>query len=374
MSFMRLVYITNSRIPTEKAHGIQVMKMCEAFSDAGAEVVLVVPDRQNPISEDPFLYYGVRKNFSIRYVSNIDTVFLGRLGFIFQSVSFAYSAWREVLKLSPDVVYGRDEYSLCAISVFTHFRCVYEVHMGRWNFIIKLLTTKAEKIVSISNGLKTFFVEHGVSSKKIVIAADAVDITDFSVPVSQQDAREKLSLPKDKKIVVYTGHLYDWKGADMLIELAKLLSKDTALVIVGGVQQDIDRYKKIAQGISTIVFVGKKPHAEIPLYLHAADVVILPNSGKFEISKLHTSPMKLFEYMVAQRPIVSSDLPSIREIVSDNEVYFAEADNAESFNQKINEAFGDTKTARSRVQSAYRLVCERYTWGMRAQQILSEIV
>ena len=54
---MKLYYIANARIPTEKAHGVQIMKMCEAFVDAGHEVKLIVPKRKNPIQEDPFAYY-----------------------------------------------------------------------------------------------------------------------------------------------------------------------------------------------------------------------------------------------------------------------------------------------------------------------------
>ncbi len=48
---MKLLYITNFRIPTEKAHGIQIMKMCEAFATCGTDVELVAPLRKTPIAE-----------------------------------------------------------------------------------------------------------------------------------------------------------------------------------------------------------------------------------------------------------------------------------------------------------------------------------
>jgi len=69
---MKIIYITNSRIPTTKAQGFQIMKMCEAFSSAGGEVELWVPRRFNPIKESPFRYYEIREIFSIKKIAVFD--------------------------------------------------------------------------------------------------------------------------------------------------------------------------------------------------------------------------------------------------------------------------------------------------------------
>lgn len=50
---MKLIYLANIRIPTEKAHGYQIMKMCEQFADKGVNVQLVVTKRKNNLREDP---------------------------------------------------------------------------------------------------------------------------------------------------------------------------------------------------------------------------------------------------------------------------------------------------------------------------------
>ena len=54
----KLIYIANARIPTEKAHGIQIMKMCEAFAGLGVDVEIIVPKRSVKalINEDPFVF------------------------------------------------------------------------------------------------------------------------------------------------------------------------------------------------------------------------------------------------------------------------------------------------------------------------------
>ena len=100
---MKLFYITNARIPTEKAHGLQIMQMCEAFARQGFDVELVLPMRKNPIKKDVFLYYGINKNFSIKYLSSPDWLmryaYLKRIIFLTQSILFAFFAKKFVKRL-----------------------------------------------------------------------------------------------------------------------------------------------------------------------------------------------------------------------------------------------------------------------------------
>src|SRR3989338_10823765 len=76
---MRLLYISNQRLPSEKSYGIQIAKMCEAFARACVEVTLLIPSRDNPIQETIFDYYGINKNFTVKKVSAPDFYFPGNL-------------------------------------------------------------------------------------------------------------------------------------------------------------------------------------------------------------------------------------------------------------------------------------------------------
>ena len=105
---MNLIYLANIRMPTERAHGVQIIKMCEAFARAGEKVTLIVPARHTHLTEDPFVYYGVEKIFTIVYVPVWDTVAWGRLGFWFESIGFALRAARAA-RSYDGLVYGRDE-------------------------------------------------------------------------------------------------------------------------------------------------------------------------------------------------------------------------------------------------------------------------
>ena len=69
---MQIRYISNARIPTEKAHGVQIMSMCEAFAGLGHDVELVVPRKHDYLKVNPFEYYGIKNNFRIRALPIFD--------------------------------------------------------------------------------------------------------------------------------------------------------------------------------------------------------------------------------------------------------------------------------------------------------------
>ena len=62
---MKLSYVADIRLPTEKAHGAQIMKTCEAFSLNGIDTELIIPWRFNRLKDDPFRYYNIRTKFKI---------------------------------------------------------------------------------------------------------------------------------------------------------------------------------------------------------------------------------------------------------------------------------------------------------------------
>jgi glycosyltransferase involved in cell wall biosynthesis len=82
--------------------------------------------------------------------------------------------------------------------------------------------------------------------------------------------------------------------------------------------------------------------------------------------------MKLFEYMASRVPIVASKIPSINEIVTEKNVFFAEADNPVSFAKIIQEVLVNESEARQRSEQAYLFVL-MHTWSKRAQRIISFI-
>lgn len=361
---IRLDYIANMRLPTEKAHGVQIMKTCEAFARTGTEVRLIVPTRTSAITENPFQYYGIEKQFPITRTWSLDVVSWGSLGFRLQSLTFALAALRHIHK--EEILYGRDEMVLWLINRFRQNEVVWESHTGAWNYFARVVARRAKKIIVISQGLKDFYIARGIDKEKIFVAHDGVDLVSFEHTESKEESRRRLGLPLDKKIAMYIGRLDGWKGINTLLEASTLFIKETQLVVIGGEPSQVTSLQK---KYPHVLFLGFLPYRDIANNQAAADVLILPNTALDTTSLRYTSPLKLFTYMASGRPIVASDLPSIREVVSEHEAYLVEPDSPQALADGVLRALS-TGDAPVRAEAACKKVNE-YTWDTRAEHILS---
>src|SRR3989344_9013310 len=109
---MKIFYIANARMPTEKAHGLTIAKSCEALATAGAEVVLMVPRRKTPFEHDLFTTYGVEKKFTVRFVPVLDLLRFSpsRFAFWVAYSSFYASVFFALLRMDKHdaVLYTRE--------------------------------------------------------------------------------------------------------------------------------------------------------------------------------------------------------------------------------------------------------------------------
>lgn len=374
---MKLLYLANIRLPTEKAHGIQIMNMMRAFSQSGCvESVLIVPRRLNPIKKDPFLYYDLDKTFTIIRLPTLDLMpvpFFRSLWFSIESATFSIVAAVYSIFEKEAVFYTRDFLTAFLFSLFRK-RIFYEIHTmpERVRFFHVFVWKRSPGLVAISSGIKKELMRFGVSEKKILVAPDAADVSRFNSAASKEEARRKLDLPREKKIVLYAGHLYAWKGVDTLIDAAKQLDEDTVVYFVGGTEEDVSKHKTQNIKYKNIIFVGHKPHQEIPLWLRAADILVLPTSGKEKIGREYTSPMKLFEYMASGTPIIAADVPSTREVVSEKEVLFFIPDDHRDLVSVIRYGISSYDRLIKQAQSAL-IKATAYTWRKRAEEILTFI-
>lgn len=370
---MKLIYLADIRIPTERAHGYAIMKMCEEFARHGATVELVVPNKKNLIGVDAFEYFGLERNFSVRYLSAIDFLSkegaTGQLFFWIDYILFLLTILASGCYRRADIIYTRD-YML--LSLFSGRNAVLEIHdIPKARRIFLAVTRKVKKIIVITGGLKEELVKMRIDENKIFIAPDAVDLNEFDINTTQAEARQKLALPTNKKIVLYIGHLYDWKGADVLAEAAEFL-KDSLVLFVGGVSAELGEFQEKHRSASNIKIIPFQKRQLMPFYLKAADVLVLPNKKGSAISEKYTSPVKMFEYMASGRPIVASALPSIKEVLNANNAVLVGSDNPEELAQAINKLIQDDNLSRQIAGQAL-LDVKDHTWFKRAAKIIKFI-
>jgi glycosyltransferase involved in cell wall biosynthesis len=173
-------------------------------------------------------------------------------------------------------------------------------------------------------------------------------------------------------IVAYAGHLYAWKGVDVLLEALALVPQATGLVVGGhAAEPDLARVKALAErlGISgRVTFTGLVEPSRVPELLRSASVLALPNPAS-AISTRFTSPLKLFEYMAAGRAIVASDLPSIREILHNGvDALLVEPGDAKALAGAVRRLLEEPALA-ARLARAASEAAPQYSWDRRAERL-----
>lgn len=372
-----LFLIFHGRFPSEKAAALFAAKSCEAFSGEGIETTLIVPRRLGRSKSDPFAYYKVKDNFRIVYLPTIDLYslrFLHVFAFWISFIVFSVATLFYLLFNSRhnDIIYSNESLPLLLAS-YVRKNTLYEVHdFPEHKLWLYTLLLKKVKWVLATNKWKKEKLEKAFSvpSQKVFYEPNAVDVEEFDVPLTQEEARTQLGLPQGDTMAMYTGHLYSWKGVDTLAEAAKEIPS-VQVYFVGGTDFDVNRFQQKYGDIPNIKIIGHRPHAEIPVWQKAADILVLPNTAKEDISKYYTSPMKLFEYMASGRPIVASNIPSITELLDKENALLVLPDDVQNLVAGINTLM--LSPQKGVLADRALLDVKEHTWSKRAQRIIKKL-
>jgi len=388
---MKLIYLTMTRLPGERAHAYQISKMCEVFSTNGVAVTLVHPFRyQSPAvgNKSVFEFYNLQRNFQIKQLPNWDFFFLndwlpaGLFRIIYSSYYFFWCFYAVLaVGRQPDTIYYSRDLLLVCWSLFLGQSTVYEAHVISGNLWLLRLFARSSNlklIVVITSFLRERFIKKGFPEKKVMVASDAVDLERFANLPAPEECRRRLGLPQDQPIIGYIGRfesLGEEKGIRELIQARALLKDPALLLCVGGPMRLMAGYKKLAKdldlGESQVKFFDYQPINKVPLWIRACDVVTIPWPWT-EFSAYFTSPLKLFEYMAAGVPIVASDLPSLREVLNENNAVLVKPGDPLALAEGLEKLLKNSDFSVKIAEQA-KVEVQKYTWQNRARRILDEI-
>jgi len=342
------------------------MKMAEAFSRY-SDFALVV-SKLHCTRQELWDFYGVTHPFEIETI--------GEPRLRPRTLFDMPGTLRAILKHRPDMLYLREEPPAWALS-FAYRNMGFELldYLPNRSNMYPGIVRRSQKTFVISKGLRETAVENGLPAEKLELLPDGVDLSAFAISDSKLAARTRAGLPADRKIVLYTGRLSDWKGVDVLVKSAKLLPEQVRIVIVGGLEGEPQQLQQLVaeQGVEGRVDIREfVSHSEVPHLLKAADVLVIPNKPTSRLSTHHTSPLKLFEYMAAERPIVVSDLPSMREIVDDESAVLVAAGDPEALARGLVRALDGGPEIDKLVVVARQRVA-RYSWDQRAKHVIETL-
>jgi len=264
---------------------------------------------------------------------------------------FALIARAAARELQPDFIYER--YSLWGMSGLWLARklgiplvlevnapLVYEQQRYRVGVTCPPLARWVERHVwhganfmtAVSESLRGQMQRSGVDPRRIQVLPNAVDPRLFHGNSSGRALREHLKL--DGHFTVgFVGTFRPWHGVDLLLTTFQDLNRidpKTHLLLVGDgpLRCRFEKQVRNAGLEKAVTFAGRIAHQDVPKYMAAMDVTVAPYPA---LDEFYYSPIKLFEYMAAGRPVVASRVGQVAEILVDGEtgLLFKPGDSAE---------------------------------------------
>jgi glycosyltransferase involved in cell wall biosynthesis len=178
-------------------------------------------------------------------------------------------------------------------------------------------------VVAITDGIADDLVDLGFRRSMIKVLPDAVDLRQYVDLPSRNEARRSLGLPLDRPLVGYVGRFQTMgleKGLHQLVKAIDHLEEPISMVAVGGPLSSVTSYLEQPGATDDLAdrcwFFDRVPPRDVPTWIAAFDVVTIPWPDEPHFAR-YASPMKLFEYLAAGAAIVASDLPAIREVLTD---------------------------------------------------------
>ena len=376
-------YVSPSLLPSRTANAVHVVHQCEALGRLGVAVDLYARRASaapREAEEDVRRTYGVElSNVRLRTFRARSIGFATNLG-------IAGLAALRVRRRPGHFIHCRNLYAAYWFGIARSMPLIYETHHielgSRAALQRSVLAAKGVVTVVISAKLRELLAEqHGISLDRCYVLHDAAP--GGAVALAEDARREALAsaLPPGlagsrwQGSCGYFGHLYPGRGIE-IIEAMAAARPDVLFLLVGGNEADIEA-RRSASLPPNVQYLGFLPHPAARRLMAAVDVLLMPYQSTVSIgagghdTARWMSPMKMFEYMASGRPIISSDLDVLKEVLAHGRTaMLVPPADAGCWISVLDRLLADSTMA-SAIGEAARAQCEKHhTWESRARRIL----
>lgn len=378
---VRISVLAGTLLPSRVASAVNILKMSRAFAAAGHEVTLYARGSQADAAE-VFASFGLAPSFEL--------VLLAPGGApLAKNLLFPLAAARAIARRpAPDLLYGRHAYAMLAARRVARPagrplapRLVYEAHVLTASRLRRLAEARLcadprlALFVAISQALADDYraALPILRRRAVLVAHDAADpIPPGVAPAEPWPGRS--GAPQ----LGYVGHLYPGKGMELVAALARALP-ECDLHVVGGTEADLGRWRARCRGQPNLHLHGHVAHARVPGFLTRFDLLLAPPAPRVasaagrEIGRW-MSPLKLFEYMAAGKPILASDIPALREILEDGRTaLLLPPGEVAAWAAAARRLLADRAAAAALGAEALAALRETHSWDARAAKLLAAL-
>ena len=309
----------------------------------------------------------------------------------FLSISFYLKfIWQLKLKLlstRASIIFAEDIYTLPLIVLFGKLKRAKIYYDSRelfgylaglkdkkfkqsfWKWIEKFFIRKADHVL-VTGSMDADFLKKEYDLKNILLLRN---LPRYYKPEKKIDLHSRLQVVKSKKIILYQGILLKGRGIEKVFDVLKELP-DHIFIIAGGGEFE-DYYKSLSEEmklIDQVYFLGKLTQNDLPKVTASVDVGVslIENLSK---SYYYALPNKLFEYIMAEVPVVVSNLPQMKQIIEKYDVGFAvDIDNRNELITAIKKLTKDKSLYESKKQNCH-IASQELNWEKEVTSLLQTL-
>ena len=379
-----IYYITPSVLPSRQANLVHVVSMTIAFVKLGYYVKLFICVKSDNNRHIDTYFKKYSSNIEIYPAYNIFNKGIEILISIRSLINY-YTLSK--LEKNLCIIISRNIYSSFIFGVLMRKKIVYETHTIEQSILRKyiqslILKKSTVQTIVISHALKNLLLnKYKNISSTITVQHDAA--FNDSPPISKTERVKRRNnyfsdgndYSKFNYYAGYFGQLYPGRGVEIIIELATK-NKNVLFIVCGGMEVDV-RYYKLNHQLNNLLLTGHLPNREIKLIMSMMDVLLMPYQKLVSIgvkgltTEKWMSPIKMFEYMSVGVPIISSNLPVLREILVDkHNCLLVDPENLQEWSNALKNILQNNMLSKKLSKRAYLEFLKMHTWEIRAESIL----
>jgi glycosyltransferase involved in cell wall biosynthesis len=231
---------------------------------------------------------------------------------------------------------------------------------------------RASLVVPVSTVLRDSLVKSGVPADRVMTVPNAADPERFNPSVSGEPVRARFGLG-GARVIGFSGTFAPWHGVGRLIDaITSLLPEhpQAAALLIGDGPERLALEARVRQeGLSDrIRFVGRVGHDQLPDYIAAFDVAVMPDSNEYG------SPMKIYEYMAMGKPVVAPRLGPLEDGIIDGVTgILVPARDSPALRRALHELLSNQSRRISMGAKARAHVLEKHTWERNAERVLERL-